>query len=219
MIMVRPPQESWSVASILIEALSFDQSTALRLIDAHWLPYPDKDFLTWRVLERAGAWQPDMVDRCCLILSRTDVAAWTVHLLAGVVSMQLPDQAPRLLATWFKREWEKEFPPELEAENPAGEGENTYRDLIRESSQVKRCRELLEGHELPDLPGRRLMAARRHHLWAYLPRQAKAPAPPVIIPNPRFPADTSAQHSVALDESSERSSEFRLVTAVIDHPG
>lgn len=152
MIMVRPPQESWSVASILIEALSFDQSTALRLIDAHWLPYPDKDFLTWRVLERAGAWQPDMVDRCCLILSRTDVAAWTVNLLAGVVSMQLPDQAPRLLATWFKREWEKEFPPELEAENPAGEGENTYRDLMRESSQVKRCRELLEGQELHDLP-------------------------------------------------------------------
>lgn len=151
MIMGRPAQDAWSVASILIEALGFDQSTALRLIDAHWLPYPDKDFLTWRVLERAGTWQQDMVDRCCLILSRTDVAAWTVNILAGVVSMQLPDQAPRLLATWFKREWEKEFPPEQEVENQE-EGESTYRDIIRETPEVKRCRALLEGHEFHDLP-------------------------------------------------------------------
>lgn len=152
MLMVLPAERAWRVVRILIQALSFDQPTVLRLIDAHWLPHPNKDGLTWQVLECASAWQPDMVDRCCCILARTNVAAWTVNHLAGVISMQLPERAPRLIATWFRREWEQEFPPELKVDTRAEGEDNPFEDLLHESPPSKRCRELLGGHELHDLP-------------------------------------------------------------------
>lgn len=151
-LMVQPAVEAWHVVLILVQALSFDQPTVLRLIDAHWLPHPDKDGLTWQVLERASAWQPDMVDRGCCILARTNLAAWTVNHLAGVISMQLPDHAPQLVVAWLKREWEREFPPELQVATRAEGEENPLEDLLRESPPSKRCRELLEGHDLYDLP-------------------------------------------------------------------
>jgi len=152
MIIVRSAQEAWPVVPILIKALDFDQPSVLHLIDDHWLPHADKDVLTWRVLEHISGWQTDVVDRCCRILTRTDVAAWAVNHLAGVVSMQLPEQAPRLIATWFRWEWEKEFPPEPHVETQVAESETPFQDLWQESNQFKRCRKLLEGYELHDLP-------------------------------------------------------------------
>ena len=93
-----------------------------------------------------------MVEYCCRILARTTVANWNVNHLASVVSMQLPEQAPRLVAAWFKREWKRELSPELEMDTQSQEGEVSLQDLLRESPQVKRCRQLLEGHDLHDLP-------------------------------------------------------------------
>ncbi|MVF22617.1 DUF4062 domain-containing protein [Methylocaldum sp. BRCS4] len=152
MLMVRSAQEAWPMVSILVEALHFDQPTVLKLIDEHWLLHTDKDGLTWRVLERVTEWKTNIVDRCCRILLRTDVAAWTVNHLAGIISMQLPEQAPRLIATWFKREWEKEFPPEPHVEAQEAESETLFQDRLHESPRSKRCRKLLEEQQLHDLP-------------------------------------------------------------------
>jgi len=152
MLMVQPVEEAWRAVPILVDALEFDLPTVLALLDKHWLPHADKDTLAWEILSRATVWSPDMVGRCCRILARTDVAAWMVNHLASAVSMQLPGQGPRLAAAWLKREWGKDLPPDLRVDAESEEDEIWPQALWRESPQVKRCRELLEGHDLHDLP-------------------------------------------------------------------
>lgn len=147
-LMTQPAEKAWQAIPILNQAIAIDQAAALHLLDTYWLPYPEKDDLTWRVLEAITEWTVDLVERFCRILTRTDIAAWAVNHLTSVVSVQLPEQAPRLIAIWLQKEWTREIPSEPSIENST---DNDF-DLWRESPLVKRCRTLLEGHELHDLP-------------------------------------------------------------------
>ncbi|MGR8980220.1 MAG: hypothetical protein ACU84H_09035 [Gammaproteobacteria bacterium] len=147
-LMAQPAEKAWQAVPILTQALAIDNVVVLQLLDAYWMPYPEKDKLSWRVLEATAECRIDLVDRFCRILARTDIAAWAVNHLTSMVSAQLPEQAPRLIATWLQSEWTREIPPEPVTEDLTADHFYDW----RESPLVKRCRALLEGHELHDLP-------------------------------------------------------------------
>lgn len=145
MLMVKPAQEAWRAMPILANALTFDQSTVLQLLHKHWLPYSEKDGLSWQILEHIGIWQVDLVELCCRMVSRNDISDWNINYLAGVVSLQLPDEAPRIIAAWIKREWEKLLVLDNQGEqeeSPFGYG----------SASHLRFEQLLQSHSLHDLP-------------------------------------------------------------------
>lgn len=153
MLMTRPIQEAAIVQPILEQAMIFAPQEVLALVDIHWLPHPIRDEQSWQVLVRGVVPQPDVawVDRINSILSRTDFAAWAVGHAAGVVSAILPEEAPRLVATWLAQQWKKVQAKSAAALPNADESEalNSYfplRDQAIES--LLNCRDF---HDLPAL--------------------------------------------------------------------
>lgn len=108
-LMTRPIQEAAVVQPILEQAMRFAPQEVMALVDIHWLPHPIRDEQSWQVLVMGVLPPPDAawVDRIETILSRTDFAEWAVGHAASIVSAVLPDDAPRLVATWLVRQWRK----------------------------------------------------------------------------------------------------------------
>lgn len=91
---------------LLRQALHFDADTVLDLVSRHWLGDRTRDVLCWQVLgngdvvPRIGLW----LDNLVMIAGRTPISEWAIEHLAGVVSAALPDEAPRIVAAWLKRQ-------------------------------------------------------------------------------------------------------------------
>lgn len=91
---------------LLRQALHFDADAVVDLVSRHWLPNKKRDVLSWQVLgvgdvvPRIGGW----LDSLVMIAGRTSISDWAVGHLAGVVSAALPDEAPRIVAAWLRRQ-------------------------------------------------------------------------------------------------------------------
>lgn len=94
------------VLPLLQHALRFDDGTVVDLVSRYWLTRATRDVLSWQalgagnVLPRVGRW----LDSFVVIAGRTAISDWAVGHLAGVVSAALPDEAPRIVAAWLKRQ-------------------------------------------------------------------------------------------------------------------
>ena len=66
-VMLTKAEEAWHAVPILAESLRFARSESLELIRRYWLPDPEKDLLTWRVLEHLTEWEESTVELACEI--------------------------------------------------------------------------------------------------------------------------------------------------------
>ena len=91
---------------LLRQALHFNADSVVDLVHRYWLGNKDRDVLSWEVLgfgevaPQVGRW----LDSLILITGRSQIAEWAVEHLAGVASAAHPDEAPRLVAAWVKRQ-------------------------------------------------------------------------------------------------------------------
>jgi pimeloyl-ACP methyl ester carboxylesterase len=94
------------VLPVLREALHFDTNTVLSLIGRYWLPNSDRDILSWQLLSTAdsppqlGPW----LDSLVLIAGRTRISEVAIGHMTSVVSVDHPDEAPKIVAAWLQRE-------------------------------------------------------------------------------------------------------------------
>jgi hypothetical protein len=97
--------EARQLVPMLDAALKIDQPLTVRLVREFWLSDPSKDELSWRVLAMGSlapqtiGWVSDLET----IIVRTTLADWAVVHAASVVSVSLPEEAPRLVAAWMRR--------------------------------------------------------------------------------------------------------------------
>jgi hypothetical protein len=105
-LMSLPEAQAQTLVPMFRQALHFSVDVVVDLVCRHWLPNTDRDVLSWQVLglsdvaPQVGHW----LDSLVLIAGRSSIAEWAIGHLAGVVSVALPDEAPRLIAAWFKRQ-------------------------------------------------------------------------------------------------------------------
>lgn len=105
-LMSLPDQQAQVLLPFLRQALHFDVDTVVELVSRHWLTNKTRDVLSWQVLGAGdvvpsrGLW----LDNLVMIAGRTAIADWAIGHLAGVVSAALPDEAPRIVAAWLKRQ-------------------------------------------------------------------------------------------------------------------
>lgn len=98
---------------LLRQALHFDADAAVDLVSRHWLHNKTRDVLSWQVLgvgdvvPRIGLW----LDSLVMIAGRTPISDWAIGHVAGVVSAACPDEAPRIVAAWLKRQIESAKAP------------------------------------------------------------------------------------------------------------
>lgn len=130
-IMRFPVDEARVVLPMLLRALPTRQSRVLDLIRNHWQAVAEKDALTWFVLEQLPAWDADCIAQCRQILARTEISGWQANHLISTVSAAVPEQAPLLLDAWLQRK---------------------ITGIPESTEEAARLAEVLNGHELHDLP-------------------------------------------------------------------
>jgi len=107
-LMSLPYDQAQVLLPLLREALHFDADAAVDLVGRHWLPDVTRDVLSWQVLgagdvvPRVGVW----LDSLVIIAGRTPISDWAIGHVAGVLSAAFPDEAPRIVAAWLKRQIE-----------------------------------------------------------------------------------------------------------------
>ncbi|SFK53927.1 PGAP1-like protein [Desulfomicrobium apsheronum] len=105
-LMTLPEEQPRVVLPLLKRALHFNPDAVIDLVQRHWLPDEARDSLSWQVLgcgdvaPSTGRWMDSLI----LIASRTSVPDWSIRHLTGVVCAALPNEAPKLVATWLKRQ-------------------------------------------------------------------------------------------------------------------
>ena len=105
-LMLLADDQAQVLVPLLRQALHFDSDTAVALVSRHWLAEKTRDVLSWQVLgggdvvPQIGLW----LDSLVLIAGRTPIAEWSVGHLAGVISAAHPEEAPRIVAAWLRRQ-------------------------------------------------------------------------------------------------------------------
>ncbi len=103
MLMNLPANEAINVLGLLIEAWKVSKDKVFKLLETYWLTDQSKDNLTWRLLGGLSEWTEKPIDICCQILERSDIDASAINDYASRVSAVLPDEAPRIVATYLRR--------------------------------------------------------------------------------------------------------------------
>ena len=105
-LMSLPNDQAQILLPLLRQALRFNADAVIDLVSRHWLPNDARDLLSWQVLgngdvaPQIGQW----LDSLVLIAGRTPITEWSIGHQTAVVSAALPDEAPRIVAAWLKRQ-------------------------------------------------------------------------------------------------------------------
>ncbi|PYD10390.1 MULTISPECIES: alpha/beta fold hydrolase [Pseudomonas syringae group] len=107
-LMALPLEQAQMLLPILRQALHFSADAVVELVRRNWLSSKDRDLLSWQVLgsgdiaPQIGYW----LDSLVLIARRSQIGEWAIGHLASVVSAELPEEAPRFVEAWLKRQIE-----------------------------------------------------------------------------------------------------------------
>lgn len=105
-LMTLPVEQVQTLLPLLRQALHFNPEAVVDLVRRHWLTDADRDVLSWQTLgisdvtPQTGSW----LDSLVLIAGRSPIAEWALGHVAGVVSAAHPEEAPRLVAAWLRRQ-------------------------------------------------------------------------------------------------------------------
>lgn len=112
-LMALPVGQAQMLLPMFRQALHFSADEVVDLVYRYWLPNKDRDVLSWQVLgggdvaPQVGHWLESLV----LIVQRSPISERAIGYLAGVVSAVLPEEAPRLVAAWLKRQLDSATAP------------------------------------------------------------------------------------------------------------
>ena len=74
-----------------------DGERVIRLIKDRWLPYPERDDYSWRVLHECPLWNGEVEEIAATILKRSPISIWQVEYTAMTLAVEQPDVALRLV--------------------------------------------------------------------------------------------------------------------------
>lgn len=100
-LMVKTPETAQSCVLPLVQALSFERSDVLRLLQRCWLPNISFDGLMLRVLQNLREWDGEAVNVVCTIAERAE--DWNVGYIIEIVSQVASELAPKIVRADFER--------------------------------------------------------------------------------------------------------------------
>lgn len=112
-LMALPVDQAQALLPMLRQALHFSSEAVVDLVRRHWLNDADRDVLSWQALggsdvaPQTGLW----LDSLVLIAGRSPIAEWAIGHVASVVSAAQPEEAPRLIAAWLRRQMDAATAP------------------------------------------------------------------------------------------------------------
>lgn len=116
-LMALPTDQAQALLPMLRQALHFNAEAVVDLVRRYWLIDSDRDVLSWPILgggdvaPHAGPW----LDSVVLIAGRSPIFEWAIGHVAGVVSAAHPEEAPKLIAAWLRRQIDSAMAPLVNA--------------------------------------------------------------------------------------------------------
>lgn len=162
-LMALHEDQAQTLLPMLRQALHVSADTVVDLVRRHWLPNKDRDVLSWQALG-AGDIAPQVghwLDSLVLIAGRSPIADWAVGHLAGVVSAALAEEAPRLVAAWFKRQIDSATAP---LATPATDDEAIAANVSKSVQAVLEARQFHDMEAIAEAAPRAFVVA----LWQLL---------------------------------------------------
>jgi hypothetical protein len=105
--MQMPIQFARKVLIILIKGWEFDSEKNFSLIKNYWLPFIDKDNLTWSLFQYLRDWNEERVDAIIKILKRSEIDDYQVNYTALIISKYLPELAPKINKILYEKKLDK----------------------------------------------------------------------------------------------------------------
>lgn len=104
-IMAWQPGAQWPMAAVITASWCFAHQECLELISRHWLPYSDKDELTWHALSQIDRWDDASVEMICKVIRRASGTErlWWAEDVVYKVSADQPALAPRVFEAIINR--------------------------------------------------------------------------------------------------------------------
>jgi len=149
-LMALPGEQAQALLPMLRQALHFSAEAVVDLVRRHWLNDADRDVLSWQVLgsgdvaPQAGPW----LDSLVLIAGRSPIAEWAIGYLAGVVSAAQPEEAPRLIAAWLRRQMDAAT---AALANAPKDDETAYAVMAKNVQEAFEARHFHDMEQLPKL--------------------------------------------------------------------
>ena len=85
------------MTQVLSRAWSFAEDEVVRLLLERWEPDSRNDIRSWRVLETAPRWIDKALEFACLIIRRTEVAAFSIDHVVATIGVKQPGHALHLV--------------------------------------------------------------------------------------------------------------------------
>jgi SEFIR domain/ATPase family associated with various cellular activities (AAA) len=98
---MREAEPPISIIGVLTSAWNFSQEEVFELLKDNWSGHPQKDFLTWAVLDSCRRWDISVLDLATTILKRTPIDSFRVEHLAENILTDNPFAAFSLIRACF----------------------------------------------------------------------------------------------------------------------
>lgn len=106
-----PVEEAWPMVAVLSRGWEFAREKCLQLIKRNWLPFSEKDELTYRAMQQLASWDEEAVEVVCTLIRRAEIKdnrLWWAEGIVSTISHDKPDLAPRVFLETVKHEWKAE---------------------------------------------------------------------------------------------------------------
>ena len=101
-LMTAPPDVARETVWLLRKTLEFQPKSVVDRIMRYWLPSPEYDELSFRVIEGQKDWDQNSIDLVLRIVERTEIALIHVRHLVGTISQSQPELAPLVVVRWLE---------------------------------------------------------------------------------------------------------------------
>jgi len=132
-ILSKPVDECSEVIPLLTAALQFCQNQVLQLIKDYWLPFKERDQLSFRVLQSLSLWDKDSIELASTILRRAPLDKMFVEYFIGKVSESSPQGAVSLYLARLQYEFDN-LPEDVEVGAPSS-GDRPLDDFLHTTLQ------------------------------------------------------------------------------------
>lgn len=178
-LMALPGDQAQALLPMIRQALHFSSEAVVDLVRRHWLNDAARDGLSWQALgggdvaPQTGLW----LDSLVLIAGRSPIAEWAIGHVAGVVSADQPEEAPRLIAAWLRHQLDAATAP---LANACKDDETAYAVMATNVQAAFEAREFHDMEAIAEAAPRAFVMAMWPLLIEGLQHFASA-APSVVI--------------------------------------
>ena len=93
-----------AMVDVLARALPLAEDDVLELVNEHWMPDPNNDLRSWRVIYDAPRWSDAALEVACRVVGRSEIAQHFIDYVVETIGVEQPEAALKLVRARLDRD-------------------------------------------------------------------------------------------------------------------